>query len=272
MDPTIDPTVDAELEEFAEPQDEIEEELEEQDTDLEEEGEKDSAPAEQKQDPELNAKFAEMRRKVESAEKEAARAKKADDMVAKTWGHMGITTVEQLEVQLEKEAREAEEDRWREKGVEPEEIQKMIDEKLANHPSVLAAKQREQDSFRSAQMDKLNKNYGLDIKSLDDIQGLPNAEAMIQKIVAGYEWDEAYLVTHQEHISQNLASRAKQAALNNQQSKSHLKTTKGGSDVDTFTPDPEVMANYRIMFKKELRTGKMTEKDLVSHYRKSTSK
>lgn len=272
MDNVIDPAVDADFEEVVDPQDEIEEEFEEEeehDTDLEEEGEKESAPAEQKQDPELNSKFAEMRRKAEAAD---ARAKKADDVVAKTWGHIGVTTVEQLEQHLAKEAQEAEEDRWREMGVEPDEMQRLIDEKAANHPSVIAAKQREQDSFRATQMDKLNKTYGLDIKSIEDIQGLPNADAMIQKIVAGYEWDEAYLVTHQDHITQNLASRAKQAALNNQQSKSHLKSSKGGSDVDTFTPDPEVMKNYRQMFRKELRTGKMTEKDILAHYRKSTSK
>ena len=209
MDPTIDPTVDAEFEEVVDPQDEVDND---QDSDLEE-GAKDSELANQKQDPELNSKFAEMRRKAEASD---ARAKKADDVVAKQWGHMGIKTVEQLEKHLEEE-------QWRDKGFEPDEVQKLIDEKLANHPDVLAAQQSKQDSFRAAQMDKLNKTYGLDIKSVDDIHGLPNAEAMIQKIVAGYEWDEAYLVTHQEHITQNLASRAKQSALNNQQSKAHLK-------------------------------------------------
>lgn len=267
MSEAIDPTVDAEIEEVVDPQ----EEIIEQDTGSDE-GARESAPAEQKQDPELNAKFAEMRRKVEAAERDAARAKKADALVAKQWGHMGITTVEQLERQLEKEAREAEEERWRDRGIEPDEIQKLIDDKLANHPTVVSARQREQEAYRTTQIDKLNKTHGLDIKTVEDIQALPNAEAMIQKIVAGYEWDEAYLVTHQEHIAQNLANRAKQSALNNQQSKAHLKSTKGGSDVDTFTPDPEVMANYRSMFKKELRTGKMTEKDLVSHYRKSIGK
>jgi uncharacterized protein YecT (DUF1311 family) len=262
MSEAIEPTVDAEIGEVVEPQD-VETE---QDTGTEE-GVKDSAAAEQKpgQDAETNAKFAEMRRKLEAAEKESARAKKADEVVARQYGHMGITTVEQLEQHLEEE-------KWRDRGFEPEEVQKLIDEKIANHPDVLAAKQSKQDLFVSAQMDKLNKTYGLDIKSIEDIQGLPNADAMLQKIVSGYEWDEAYLVTHQDHITQNLASKARQSTLNNQQSKSHLKTTKGGSDVDTFTPDPEVMANYKSMFRKELRTGKMTEKDLISHYRKSIGK
>ncbi|MDQ0062379.1 hypothetical protein [Paenibacillus harenae] len=265
MSEAIEPTVDAGFEEVVDPQDEVEIE---QEADLDE-GVKDSVPAEQKQDPELNSKFAEMRRRAEAAD---ARAKKADDVVAKQWGHIGVTTVEQLEQHLEREARQAEEERWRDMGLEPDEVQKLIDEKLENHPDVLAAKKSKQESFRATQMEKLNKTYGLDIKTVEDIQNLPNAEAMIQKIVAGYEWDEAYLVTHQDHITQNLASRAKQSALNNQQSKAHLKTTKGGSDVDTFTPDPEVMANYRSMFRKELRQGKMTEKDLITHYRKSISK
>lgn len=258
MSEAIEPAVDADIEEFADPQEEIETE---QDSDLEE-GAKDSELANQKQDPELNSKFAEMRRKAEAAD---ARAKKADDVVAKQWGHMGIKTVEQLEKHLEEE-------QWRDKGFEPDEVQKLIDEKLANHPDVLAAKQSKQDSFRAAQMEKLNKTYGLDIKSVDDIQSLPNAEAMIQKIVAGYEWDEAYLVTHQSHIAQNLASKAKQSALNNQQSKSHLKTTKGGGDVDTFTMPDGVLDSYRKAFAKEYRKGTMTDKDFMADYRKHNKK
>jgi hypothetical protein len=263
MSEAIEPTVDAGIEEVVDPQEEI---GTEQETVLDE-GVNDSAPAEQKpaQDADTNAKFAEMRRKLEAAEKESARAKKADEVVAKQYGHMGITTVEQLEQHFEEE-------KWRDKGFEPEEVQKLLEEKLANHPDVLAAKQSKQDLFLASQMDKLNKTYGLDIKSIDDIQGLPNADAMLQKIVSGYEWDEAYLVTHKDHITQTLASKAKQQTLNNQQSKAHLKSTSGGGDVDTFTMDAEVMANYRAAFRKELRSGKMTEKDIIAHYRKSLEK
>ena len=264
MSDAIEPTVDAVIEEVAAPQEVVQEQ-----EIVTEEGANDSANAEQKpgQDAEINAKFAEMRRKIEAAE---LREKEQNAWVEKTYGEShGIKTLDEYQRFIERERERA---YYEERGVDPDVVDELVNKKLDSHPSVIAAKQREQEAFRATQMDKLNKTYGLDIKSVEDINKLPNGESMIQKIVSGYEWDEAYLVTHQEHITQNLAARAKQQTLNNQQSKAHLKSTSGGGDVDTFTMDPEVMANYRMAFSKELRSGKMTEKDLIAHYRKSISK
>lgn len=261
------PSVDAGTEDFADPQTEEPTEHEQDHPDPEP-GAKDSDPADQKpaQDAEMNAKFAEMRRKMEAAEKAADIAKKsADETVARAYGHMGITTVEQLNKHLEDE-------KWRDHGVDPDVVKEIIDKEINNHPSVVAAREREKQAFQAQQMEQLNSTYGLDIKSVEDIYRLPNAEAMVQKILAGYDWDDAYLATHRDHVTQRLTAQAKQAALNNQHSKAHLKTPSGGADIDTFTVPDDVMAGYRRMFAKELRTGKMKEQDFIAHYRKHNKK
>lgn len=252
------PTVDAVEEEVVEPQEVDNEDLEE--------GGNDPAPAKQEQDPQINAKFAEMRRKIEDAER---KERDRNSWVEQNYGKQGIHTWDEYQSMIE---RQKERDYYEEQGVDPDVVEEIVNKKLNNHPSVLAARQREQEAWKSTQMDSLNKTYGLNLQTVEDIQSLPNAEEMIKRIAAGYDWADAYLVTHRDHINQNIASKAKQSALNNQQSKSHLKTSKGGADVDTFTPDPDVMKNYRQMFRKELRTGKMTEADLIKHYRKSIGK
>jgi hypothetical protein len=254
----VETAVDAAEEEVANPQTD--------DNEVLEEGENDPEPAKQEQDPKINAKFAEMRRKVEEAER---KERERDAWVERNYGSQGIKTWDEYQTAIERDKERA---YYEERGLDPDVVDEAINKKLESHPSILAARQREHEAFQASQMAKLNKTYGLDVKSLDDIKDLPNADAMIQKIMSGYEWDEAYLVTHQEHIAQNLASKAKQSAINNQQSKAHMKLSKGGGDVDTFTPDPGEVEVFRKMFSKELRSGKMKEADIIAHLKKSKGK
>lgn len=258
IDQVEQPAVDAAEEEVANPQND--------DNEVLEDGANDPEPAKQEQDPQINAKFAEMRRKVEAAER---REKERDAWVEKNYGNQGIKTWEEYQSMIEREKERA---YYEEQGVDPDVVEQVVNKKLENHPSVIAARQREQEAFQASQIDKLNRTHGLELKSVEDIKSLPNADAMIQKIMSGYEWDEAYLVTHQEHIAQNLASKARQSAINNQQSKAHMKSSKGGSDVDTFTPDPEEVAVFKKMFAKELRTGKMKESEIIERLKKSKGK
>lgn len=255
----MEPAVDAAEEEVADPQNDDNEVLEE-------DGANDPEPAKQEQDPQINAKFAEMRRKIEDAER---REKERDAWVERNYGSQGLKTWDEYQARIERDKERA---YYEEQGVDPDVVEEIVNKKLDNHPSVVEARQRAQEAFQAEQMTKLNQTYGLEIKSVEDIKSLPNAEAMIKKIVAGYEWDEAYMVTHRDQIAQNLASKARQSAINNQQSKSHIKSTKGGSDVDTFTPDPEEVAVFRKMFAKEYRTGKMTDADIHKMIKKSKGK
>lgn len=250
--------VDAAEEEVANPQND--------DNEVLEEGANDPEPAKQEQDPQINAKFAEMRRKIEDAER---KEKERNAWVARNYGDQGLKTWDEYQAAVERDKERA---YYEERGIDPDVVDEAINKRLENHPSIVAARQREIEAFQSKQMDKLNKTYGLNVSSLEDIKKLPNADTMIEKIAAGYEWDEAYLVTHQEHIAQNLASKAKQSAINNQQSKSHMKASKGGGDVDTFTPDPGEVDVFRKMFAKEIRQGKMTEADIHKMIKKSKGK
>lgn len=279
MSEFIDPTVNADNGEVAAPEMsqemddiEIQEETTEEEHPEQGLGEKDSADAEQKpvQDAETNAKFAEMRREIEVLKKQT---KQQDEWVKNNFGDIGLKTWEEYQNYVE---RERDRQYLEQQGYDPDVIEELINkkvtEKVESHPTVAAAKQREIEAYQEGQLKKLNEKYSLDLSSIEDIQKLPNADEMIDKIVKGYEWHEAYLITHQDHITQKQLEKTKQATLNNQKSKEHLKTKTGSADVEAFAMPEDVMAHYRRMFAKEIRSGKMTEKDFVAHYRKSIGK
>jgi len=219
-----------------------------------------------RQDPDTNKAFQDMRHKVQEMDRQL---KERDAWVEKNYGQHGLKTWEDYQRQVDRERDLA---YYEEKGVDPNVVEEIVDKKLQNHPEVVKARQLQIKAYESEQMTDLNKRYGLDVKTFEDVKSLPNGSAMVEKIMNGYEWHEAYLITHYDQVQQKAAETARQAARNNQDSKAHLKTPTGGGDVDTFVMPPDTLAEYRRMFAKEYRSGKMTDKDFTAHYRKSQGK
>lgn len=232
-------------------------------------------PAEDKpvQDEKTNAAFADMRRKVEEAEKKAEIAKKygqygvaSDAEVADKYGKShGIFTLSQLDSAVAAEKKEQERQQWVEKGVDPDEIEQLIDSKLQNHPAVVQAREQAHQAAINAELSELKAAFP-DVKAdkIDDIFTLPNADQLIERINKGCTLKEAYELVNMDTIIQKRVEAAKQAATVKATSKNHIRPNGGVSgDLDTMEIPEETLRSY-----KALVPGKSMD-EYRKHYRKS---
>jgi len=194
-----------------------------------------------RQTPEQNAAFAEMRRKAEAAERKAAdleTQRKRDQEIARKYGKEygvysdadvaaqygkshGINTVEEFEAALQKEEYKA-------KGVDPD----LINELVANHPDIKAAKAQQGQAAINAEIKELADEYpDLKVKTLADMQALPNFEAIKAKAYKGMTLLEAYEAVNRAEIRQRAKEEGAQGAIRNIGSKAHLGTEKSGNQV-----------------------------------------
>lgn len=197
-----------------------------------------------KQTPEQNAAFAELRRKSEAAERRAAdleTQRKRDQEIARKYGKdynvysdadveaqwgksHGIKTVAEFEAALEKEAQEKE---YREVGIDPDVMNKLIE----NHPAIQAAKAQQGQSVINSEIKELSDEYpDLKIKTLADMQALPNFEAIKAKAYKGMTLLEAYEAVNRAEIRQRAKEEGAQGAIRNIGSKAHLGTEKSGNE------------------------------------------
>jgi len=198
-----------------------------------------SATQKASQPPEVNAAFREMRLKTEAAEKRAndseAQRKRDQDIARKygkeynvysdadvesQWGKShGIKTVEEFEAALQKEEYKA-------KGVDPD----LINELVANHPDIKAAKAQQGQAAINAEISELSSEYpDLKVKTLADMQALPNFEAIKAKAYKGMTLLEAYEAVNRAEIRQRAKEEGAQGAIRNISSKDHLGTEKSGN-------------------------------------------
>ena len=198
-------------------------------------------PASQKavQTPEQNAAFADLRRSKEAAEKRAAEveaqrqrdrevARKygkdygiySDEDVAAQYGKShGISTVEEFEAALQKEEYKA-------KGIDPD----LINELVANHPDIKAAKAQQGQAVINAEISELASEYpDLKVKTLADMQKLPNFEAIKEKAYKGMTLLEAYEAVNRAEIRQRAKEQGANETIRNIGSKAHLGTEKSGN-------------------------------------------
>lgn len=198
-------------------------------------------PASQKavQTPEQNAAFAELRRKSDAAERRAndleVQRRRDQDIARKygkeyniysdadveaQWGKShGIKTVEEFEAALQKQE-------YREKGVDPD----LINELVANHPDIKAAKAQQGQAVINSEIKELADEYpDLKVKTLADMQALPNFEAIKEKAYKGMTLLEAYEAVNRAEIRQRAKEEGAQGAIRNIGSKAHLGTEKSGN-------------------------------------------
>ncbi len=230
-------------------------------------------PASQKpaQTPEQNAAFAEMRRKSEAAERRAQEVEQARQRdiniakkygkdydvyseadIAEKYGDQGIKTLADMEAAIQAE-------QYRQKGIDPDVINKIIEE----HPAIKQAKKQEQDRFLVDSFNDLSKEYP-DITKVEDVP-----DEVWKKWnggSTGLSLVEAFYLVNRKEIITKQTDAAKQATLNNIQGKEHVRGNGKGTEVDTTRIPDDVLEMY-----KKFNPGK-TMDEYKAHYKKSLGK
>jgi len=231
-----------------------------------------------KQTPEQDRAYADLRRKAEAAERRALEAEaqhQRDIQIAKKFGQYGVYSdadvagkygkshgihnVQQLEEALRREEYQA-------KGIDPDMVKKLVDE----HPDLQAAREFKQaairaqeDNFLVSSFDELTKEYP-EIKGVADVP--PDVWRKWKNGSTGLTLPEAYLVVERKNIEARKVEAAKQATLNNIQSKDHVRGNGKGSEGETVRIPDDVLAQY-----KALNPGKSMD-DYKKHWKKSQNK
>lgn len=218
-------------------------------------------PEKPKQDSETNKAFQDMRKQLEAEKTRAAeieaRAKKADELIAQQYGDRGIFTVEQYEMALQREREIADNERFEQAGLTPDEVRKLREyDELQQRIQGDQAKQSQQQintawsQLYSAYPDLVDSS-----KAFDD-GGMPEwfTPEMKAEIDRGASPLAAYRNAHFDKLLngrlQNEREAAKQEALDKMNSKEHLapNATTGG-EVDHVEIDAETMRMYRSLNK-----------------------
>jgi hypothetical protein len=109
-----------------------------------------------------------------------------------------------------------------------------------------------------------------DIKKIEDIASSLSDEShqkLVQKLQRGYSLLDAYESVNRGAVKQKAAAAGRQKALNDQNSKQHLKNAGGGSsDIDTTVVPPEVLKQYKAL------NPKATMEQIVDDYKKNNPK
>jgi len=228
-----------------------------------------------KQTPEQDRAYADLRRKAEAAERLVAETKEQhqrDIQIAKKFGKYGvysdadvaqkygqshgIQNIAQFEEALRREEYAA-------NGIDPDMVKKLVDE----HPDLQAAREFKQaairaqeDNFLVSSFDELTKEYS-DIKKVDDVP--PDVWRKWRNGSTGLTLSEAYLVVERKNIETRKVEAAKQATLNNLQSKEHVRGNGKGSEGETVRIPDDVMEMY-----KKFNPGKSMD-EYKKHYKAS---
>lgn len=157
-------------------------------------------------------------------------------------------------------------------GVEDiEKVEGLIKKLIEQNPDVIEAKriieknkEREEELTLNEELEKINK-IDNSISTLDDISKLDNCQEIIDKLNKGYSLYDAYILSNFNNIKTNIKEASKKSALNNIDSKSHMKTTTGGNS-DNINIPQDVLAMYR----KNLKGW--TDKQIKEHYEKQMNK
>ncbi|WP_339245901.1 hypothetical protein NST58_01745 [Paenibacillus sp. FSL R10-2796] len=215
-----------------------------------------------KQDSETNKAFQEMRKQLDAEKARAAeveaRAKKADELIAKQYGEShGIYTVEQYEQRLQEEEERANIERYEGAGLTPEEIQM-----LKEYPQLKQSSTAEQEARRSQELEQgwvelFEKFPDLGKAVEDQNQEAVNLfynDKMKKEMERGASPLAAYLSANFDAVLEsrlkNVQEAAKQEALDKLNSKEHLAPNAStGGEVDHVEIDDETMRAYRALNK-----------------------
>jgi len=231
-----------------------------------EEGEENTAPAQQSS--ELNSQFASVRRRAEAEAK-----RKADDLNKRFAGRFaGITnpetgapinTAEEYLEALAAQDRMQAKAQMQEAGIDPS----MLDRAIANSPAVRRAEElaRQNQQYQAqAMIDEDMKaiiDFDPTITSAADVYAQPNFNDVIGYCQnhPGTRLSDAYKLVNFDRLSEARLKAGEQAAINQAKSKEHLKVTTGTNDKDKSVEIPsDVIGMWKQAYPdktaKELKT------------------
>jgi hypothetical protein len=232
------------------------------------------ADTKSKQSPEVDSAFAEMRRKAETAEREATQAKEQlkrdreiaskygkdygvynEEDISKLYGVHGIHTVDDLQRAILNEE-------YKEKGIDPDQINQLIE----NHPLIQEAKKVKENTVISNQYNALMadlKDEGLGdmVKKPDDVPDSVYQRWDFGNNKGGLSLSECFFLERRKEIAVKKVEATKQSTLNNLAGKQHLKTEgDGAADANDTSIPQETLAMYLDMG--------MDKKQAMAHYKK----
>lgn len=222
------------------------------------EGVTDEAPAEpQFQSDKANAAFAEMRRRMEAAERRAA---EVDSMYAKQFGgYTNPETGQPIRSAADYVAAMAAQERiqarqkLQENNIDPS----IIDSMIANSPVVRQAEAvtAELNELRTQQMieEDFKKVLAIDptMTSKEDIFNDPSYGSVVEYVQThpGMRFDEAYKLVNFDRLSSSRTAAARQAVVNQVKGQSHLSNAPGLTPSDSLEDIPaSMLENFKDRF------------------------
>ena len=156
-----------------------------------------------------------------------------------------------------------------EAGVEdPDKFSEVLNRMISESPEVVKAReiieQQKQAENDRVMQEELKLIHAIDdsIETLDDISKMDNCNDVIDKLNKGYSLYDAYVLCNMNRISQINKDKKDKSQANNTNSKSHMKKSSGGSNVEI-----EVPAEEYAMYKKNLPNW--TDEQIKKHYAKN---
>ena len=113
---------------------------------------------------------------------------------------------------------------------------------------------------------EFNEEFGTKLVSLDDVNTLPNASKIIEKLKIGYTLSDAHSSVNRKIIVEEQVKAAKQSIINKSKGFDHVKqnATKNTNKSDTVT-DSEIESNYATY---EFFNPNMTKKQIINEIAK----
>lgn len=154
---------------------------------------------------------------------------------------------------IEAQNRKAQEDSFKEKGIDP----KALDEYIQNSPAMRQAQEILAQNQKAEAERQLNEDIKAlsaldsDIKNVDDLIKHPSYEKVLQMVQNnGYSLVDAYKIANFDSLVNKQSAAAKQAAINQAKSKDHLEKTSGISDTgkDLVEIPASVLASWRQVY------------------------
>lgn len=237
---------------------------EETEAESEETGEENGDAEPHEQSAEENARYAAIRRRAE----EDARKRYETEMnslnqqvavMCQGVNHpvtgQPITTVRDYVDALEIQQKQASEQELREKGVDPQ----LIDRMIASNPVVRQAQQViEQTKLMGAEQSLMNDIAEIgridpNIKGIQDLSQLPNFPEMLARVERGENLVDAYKVVNFNAYMQHTGDAARQQAINQMRGKSHLASpsTSVATEGDEVDVPQDIMKSWKAEGKTE---------------------
>lgn len=226
------------------------------------------------QSNEVNAAFANMRRRAEAAEREKA---ELDALFARQYGNLvnpetnkPIRSAKDYYEALAAQERMNARADMQQKGIDPS----VIDNMIANSPAVRQAQAAtaELNNFRAQQLmeEDFREVLKLDhsLSTVDDIVNDPSYAAVVDYVqrVPGIRFSDAYKIVNFDKLSAAKGEATKQATINSVKSKNHLAT---GAAVNVNEGGEDIPANLVESYKELFPDKSM--KELRALYNKTIS-